>query len=86
MIIDPIVTKVWCVRAPDIPGPTRAGHGALVLTSTKDADNAIIQAPLCIMNPRVRDLYDWNAAEAHELQLVGVRKLVNGRIRLTLEA
>lgn len=85
MIIDPIVTKVWCVHAPDLPGPGRAGHGAIVITSTRDAENALIQAPLCIMDPRVRDEYDWNAASVDELELAGVRKLANGRVRITLQ-
>ena len=86
MIIDPIVTKVWIVRAPDVPGPSRAGHGALVITSTRDVENALIQAPLCIMDPRVRDKYDWCAATAEEMELVGIRKLSNGRVRITLQA
>ena len=84
MIIDPVITKIWCVHAPDVPGPSRAGHGAIVFTSTRDATNALIQAPLCIMDPRVRDMYDWESATAEEMQIVSVRSLANGRVRVTL--
>lgn len=83
MMIDPIA-KVFAVRAPDIAGPDRTGHGIVVLTTAKWPQDALIQAPLHLQ-VGIRDHFDWNHAVAYECKQVGVRSLSNGAVRITLD-
>lgn len=84
MILDPIM-KTYAVRAPDAFDGTRVGHGIIVFTTAADAENAIIQAPLHIMDPRERDKFDWVNATAHECRHVSTRLTPSGRTRITFE-
>lgn len=70
---------------PDTPGPGRSGHGVIVFTTANDPENALIQAPLHIMNPRVRDNFDWCNAEAYECKHVGTRMKKDGHVIFSFE-
>lgn len=80
------IARLYAVHAPDIPGPSRLGHGITVFTTAVSAVDALIQAPLSVEIP-VRDNFDWGEHHAwvHEASVVGVRVLANGKVRYTVE-
>ena len=84
MILDPIA-KVYAVHAPDSFGVDRTGHGLIVFTTANDPENALIQAPLHIMDPRIRDHFDWCNAEAYECKHVGTRTKKDGHVVFSFE-
>ena len=85
MIIDPVFNKVFAVHAPDMPGPDRIGHGVIVFTTANDPENAIIQAPMSIMDVRTRNEFDWDNAKAYECKHVGTRMKKDGHVVFSFE-